>query len=618
MTALWLVPTPIPPEEVCARTPPGAALLALRAAQLAAWDALPGREVIPLESLVPHAASVELAHAAAQLAHAVGEIASAGQTLSGYDLPALGWQEQEYFLREALLAARLGRALAARGVTALHWLESGAVQGDARAQQIAQEAVLGVLRAAFGGPVLRVPAPPSTPGSAPMPAAWRRKWSLGRALIARRFTYRPPTIRRARVAAVFPLREWERYSEPLGRLRDELGDDLQIYSMGQPTETLRTWTSARGFAPVWQRYPRRVDAHVTSFFRDLWARWQAHGRYALAERARAWGGDVLTGPAPAARWEYEFLHVWPRLAQWACELERALRAARTELVIGSSDWVPAYALPHHVARQLAIPSVALRHAMAPQGNVPSPATFFGCRTRFEAVTHGDGAPGFPRILLCHDAANALSYRPADDAAPLPPTASANPPAPPIVLMLVSDEDQGPTLMSKIDRPAFVETFRRLLSPPSDLAGLEFVFKAHPRYDVAALLAALAAPAGPPPNVRIVDPRSSLDRWLAHAWVVVVCNYFGSAAAQAALPARPVLFLHTAANTWPGASHLALEAGPVVNTVDAFWDALRAARDHTTYAQWASQARTFRDTYLEPQGPPFAAMIRSLLDSTARA
>lgn len=593
MKHCWILPRVVPQAWLRANLPEETFVLALRVRQLALadapaqWDA-PRRGVVMCapEEFVPYAEIRRIACRATELTQPLVRAAGQGKTIDGYDIPVIDWQAQESFLRETLLAARLGEALVARNLETVTWVNTAG--GGASEAGLTDRASVEILRRRFGDR-FRVQEGRMGAGQAAGRAehALGRKAKLALGLAHKKLFYRPTLPAHAKALGIFPAREWERFTDALEGLAKGFGNEFQIWSMGRPTPALKEWAHAHGTAPVWMGYPNRVDADIKAFFEMAWGEWQRGGWATFAAEAAL--PELAPQPALAFYFEFYFKQGWTHLAQWARDLERFMRAAEPEWVVASSDYVPAYALGHYVAKKLGIPSVALPHTAVPQGNAPAPGTFVACRNAFQALSHGNGAAGYPTPLFCRDAANEMTYTPSA----APPRAEGRRK----VLMLVTDEDQPGTVMAKIDRAEFLETFRAVTAPPVGLQELEFVFKGHPRFDVSDLLARLV-PAGTT-NVTILDPRTPLAPLLEASRLVVLCNYFGSAAVAAAEHGKPMILLDTAGNFWPGLNEKVREAGQVVREVSAFWDLVRELEQSPEkYEALAEKARRFAGEYLK--------------------
>lgn len=525
--------------------------------------------------------------------------ACGGEKWEGYDLPAMCWQSQEYFFRDTLLAECLGAALRAKGADRLVWV--GARGNRAAHYGPTNDVVMAVLEGLFGDGFTTIQ--PSTGRGKAERKAFADLRATALSHLKREFVRATPS-RKLDAVGIFPREEWERGTEPLAELGKLYGKGFELWTLGKPTPKLEQWSKQQQIHTLWLHYPRRVQREVAEFFARHCELWERQGR---KEFAAKWDLDFLCDAKLDFHFEYFFKTLWVHLAEWLDDVERYLIRCQPRWVIASSHYVDVYALPHYAAHKLGIPSIALPHTSVPEGAKPLRAPFFAARNRLEAETHHCGEVGYPTALLCRNGANTLSY-----AATIKGGGQSSKRR---VAMLVADEDIEDTLMAKMDRHKFVESFKALMLPPRALADLEFVYKAHPRYDLSPLLRKLLP--RETTNVTILDPFTSLTDLLNESWMVVLCNYFGSASLTAVASSKPVIFLDAADHYWHGVSRLPFAGGQVVNSVGEFWRTLETLQQSLEqYVALTEKGKRFADEWLRVPTVTLGELLASDLHGAA--
>lgn len=552
--------------------------------------------VLSIEDLVPYPRIMELAEQATQMTLSFAQFACQGEMIAGYDIPRICWQGLEYFFRDTLLAQELAFALRDAGFERITWV--GTKARKPAYYSATNDAVIETLSLNLGN-AFQVLSPIS--GLPGLKHIDLDRLQSGFNFLRERASGLMFQPYKCRIAAIFTPREWSRYTDAFDEMARAYTGDFQIWSMGAVPAEMREWGKQHHVHIANIAYPHNVADDVRAFFRRHWQLWLKERRQAFA---RVQNCQFLASDDLQYHFEFSFLRIWPRIAQWACRLEREMYEAKLEWVLASSDYVPAYALPHYVSAKLGIPSVALPHTYAPWSGVTTKASFLACRNRFEQISLSRVFPDQSRVWLCRNAANALSYTPKQVRAH--PFSHKR-----LVAILVADEDLRGTLMAKINRAVFLDTLDALCAPTAEFADLDFVFKSHPRFDLSGLILDLHS-RHHSPNVSVLDSATSVTDLVANAWIVVLCNYFGSASVQAIESGKPVIFLNSAQNFWPGAECRALSAGRVVPDMPSFWSVLRELRDSPEqYQQLASQARKFREEYLQPVQQTLATILQTL-------
>ncbi len=78
------------------------------------------------------------------------------------------------------------------------------------------------------------------------------------------------------------------------------------------------WGRKDGVKVVWIPYPDSVGTEVKAFFNLHWNRWK-EGRSRFAEQVSA---PALASDELESHFQYVFMKIWPRVAEYARVLER--------------------------------------------------------------------------------------------------------------------------------------------------------------------------------------------------------------------------------------------------------------------------------------------------------
>ena len=275
--------------------------------------------------------------------------------------------------------------------------------------------------------------------------------------------------------------------------------------------------------------------------------------------------------------------------QWGRAVGETLDRLRPGRLVGSAAFTYLSAFPFHVAAARGVPTLALAHAVAPGDHMPLIATHLACRTLLEREGFRRVFPADERVIFAQDASNRLSYEPS----PTRPAASRRAR---IVAVLTSSPSMEGLALPTVDIETFVATLRDLAAPPGDLRGLSLLLKSHPRFDLSPLLRDLFAGS----DVEIYPAQAPVTDLVADAWVIVVCNHYGSVVAEAAATGKPVIFLDSAGFYYPGVETLAFAAGRRVGSVGELWRLLgELASSPDLYRELAERCRAFRSRLLSP-------------------
>jgi hypothetical protein len=335
------------------------------------------RGVASVEDFVPYDRIMALALRAHEINLEFSREAFQGQTLDGYDWAKICWHMQQWFFRDVLLAEELVSALNARGYEKIIWL--GKVEKHKALYLPTYASVAGVFRFHLPGK-FETRDWPGKPGFKSLDP-WKRTIQAGLGILYKRMIFQEPSPRPCQVVAIWSINEWDRYTDALMNLREQFGNQFQLWILGtRSPESLKQWASARKITLVNVPYPEAVDEEIADFFTQSWDHWKKRGRwdFARAIHSPACGADELQG-----HFQFFFRKVWPRMAQWAKDLERQLRRANPRWLIGSSNYPPEWALPHYLATKLGIPSIALPHSYVQYGDGWVESSFLACRNRFE-------------------------------------------------------------------------------------------------------------------------------------------------------------------------------------------------------------------------------------------
>lgn len=566
MSRLFLVPDEAGVATLGGEIRAADAVLPLTLEAALGCEQLPARR-LGLDDVIPHQRVCDLAAEALARLQAFAHTACAGERLDGVDWPALLVADQELFcFRDLLFGDELGRKLSAAGWEEVIWAGAAAyLPGESR--HTFQQA----LRLRLGQ---RYRA--ATPPARPLRTGWRRGLdAFGRLARRRRAALRGGhRLRPLVLAAVFATSEWERFTTPLSAVGAAWGDAFELWYLGPAPTTLRRWAAEVGLRLTSVPYPAAVDPDIAGFFLRFWERWQ----------------DRSKRPEMAAQAHFEqlFTYTLPRTAQWGRTLSKRLQRARPRLLLGSAAGTYLTAFPYAVAAALGIPSVALSHTYAPGDFAPLQASYLACRNEFERRGHQGAVPEDGRVLFCRDAANALSFTATGTALEVE--------GPRVVAVLTARPTSPGVLLPSLDGSAFLAGLRSLMQPPADLAGLEFVWKSHPRLDLAPTIARLE----PAANVRALPGSASPRHLLERAWAVVVFETYGSIVAEAIATGKPLLFVDGSRFFYPCVETHGHAAGRVVRSVEALWAALaEIAGSPAAYEREVARCRGFCDTLLTP-------------------
>ena len=545
-----------------------------------------------LEGLIPYDRLCALARRAHRLLSAFAAPGSGPLMIDGIDwnrlLPS---DPQLFYFRDLLLGQDMARACRRRRFERVVW-----VGQSAYAPQQPFHAFLQALRAELDG---RIDVWNDTQRRIGATLAATRdriaRWTLRlRARLARCPT---PSSEKPIIAA-FATSEWQRFTEPLERIHEAYGERLQLWYMGPIVRDLRAWAGEVGLSLASVPYPQTVDPDIAERLARRHSDWLHRDRQELAQQFEC---PALASATTSSHFHSLFAYSTARLAQWGRTLRRWLRRADPALIIGSAAFNASSALPFHVAQSLGRPSLALPHTYVPGDHMPLACTYLACRNRFEHTNFSRSFPEDSRILYCDDAANALSYR-QDNHSPAATGRRR------LVVLLTSSPTTDGLLLPIVDTGAFLESLSRLLQVPDDLADLHFVIKSHPRYDVLSLLRRNLETS----PVEVFPATAPLSALLQEAWVIVLCDHYGSVAVEAAATGRPIIFLDSASFTYPGVDLLAFSAAEKVGDVPALWHLLRRlSSSEAAHRALADRCRGFRDQQLRRAETSLVASLRRL-------
>ena len=403
---------------------------------------------------------------------------------------------------------------------------------------------------------------------------------------------------------VFSTSQWERFTEPLLELRDLYGDQFQIWYLGPIPGKLHTWANEAALRVTTIPYPQRVDRDVREFFNDHWNRWISHRRHELARKT---GCPSFANEAFLPFLEQLFNYTLPRTVQWARSLRHFLRRASPGWILGSAAYTYMSKFPYYVAKKMDIPSIALSHTSVSGDYGVVPATYLVCKNLFERKGYQGSFVDDGSILYCRNSSNRLSYV-ANDSMSIPESHR------PIVAVLTAPATGNGSVMPWTDDAQCVTTLKTLGNPSQDLSDLDFIFKSHPRFDISSFLQRVAVA----PNVRVLPAQASVTELLEKAWVIVVCNHYGSVVAEAAMNGKPILFLDSAHFFYPYIDPMGFAAGEVVKDMDTFWRLLRNIKvSPEVYSKLAERCQSFRSRYLQPSTLTLAEQLKILENEKIR-
>jgi hypothetical protein len=423
----------------------------------------------------------------------------------------------------------------------------------------------------------------------------------GLKLLGKRFFYREPQVSPCRVVAVFSINEWERYTEAFVDLARFYGRKFQLWALGAGLpRPLTEWAESKGILIKTVSYPNKVDQDIMGFFERKWKDWKDKNSQVFSQTV---GLPIFGAETLQYHFEFFFLKIWPRLAQWARKLEGSLRKAQPDWLIATSSYPPEWAFPHHVAAKLDIRSIALPHSYVQYGDGIIASKYLACRNRFERATFLKPFPNNSNVLYCQNAGNHFSYTPRR------PQPISAPEGERVAALLTASLDYGGSLMPTADRLAFSKALLELGQASIRLPGVHLVLKSHPRGDITALLQEAL---GGVPQVMILDASASLDRLLARSWVVVLFNHYGGVLVPAILTGKPIVFVDSARFFWPETEPRAFSAGEVVADMEGFWQVMNRLKDSPTfYQELVERGRRFVAEYLPIPKEGLSEKMRSL-------
>jgi len=160
----------------------------------------------------------------------------------------------------------------------------------------------------------------------------------------------------------------------------------------------------------------------------------------------------------------------------------------------------------------------------------------------------------------------------------------------MVAILTGPATGNGSAMPWMDDAQWSATLEALAKPPQDLTSLKFVFKSHPRFDISSLLEKVAIA----PNLKVLPVGAPVTKLMDNAWVVVVCNHYGSVVAEAVMSGKPIIFLDSARLCYPYIEKYGFAAGEVVEDIDTFWKVLMQLQSSPEfYYKLAERCQSFR-------------------------
>lgn len=385
------------------------------------------------------------------------------------------------------------------------------------------------------------------------------------------------------VVAIFSRNHWERYSEPLGRMRQQYGKDIEVWNLGSAPSGLREWGLRTDTRIEEVPYPQRVANGISEFFSARLAWWIDAG---LQDVARETGCREIENTALVPHWQSIFSYTLAHAAQWGRMLQDKLKITAPHWVVGSAAFTYLTELPYLIARELGIATVALSHTYVSRDYGFIGSGWLACRNRFERLNFRRAFPIDDRVMFCYDASNSLSYSATEKGTP---PANAN-----VVTILTAAPIDDERAMSTVDSRKFWEGLNELGRVPEDLGELDLVLKSHPRFDISRMVQARNE------AIRVSPANASVRELLEQSWVVVLWNHFGGVVVEAIQTGKPVVFVDTAGYCQPYLEFHAFEAGVVVHRTEELWSVLRdILRSQTSYRRLQKRCQHFRAEYLEP-------------------
>jgi hypothetical protein len=537
---------------------------------------------LSLHDLAPHERISELALEAQAVQRRFLEVSCQGDLIDGIYWPELFDEYQKIlYFRDLLLAEEIARTLIAKGFDQVVWL--GTTNSEAH---VPLHAFWAGLRSVLGPRLIGLSGQHRLDRQRLQAVGSKIQARLRR--IHRIVLPRQQVTKRCKLVSIFASTEGDaaqwRFTNVLLDLYRVYGDRVQMWYLGGIRGRLAGWASEHRTTVVSVPYPQSVDPDITSFFTRNWRHWQEGGANNLAETT---GHSVIAEDGLQSHFRQFFTYTLPRTVQWARELERLLRIADPDLVVGSAAFTYETAFPYHVSRKLGIRSVALSHTYAPGDIAPIASDYLACRNRFERLGYKRSFPVEQRIIYCRDSSNRISYVPT-------PNNALKKRDRPVLAILTAYPGADSVVTPLVDIDAFWSTLKSIASPPGEFSDLHFVFKSHPRFDVAPLLQDRISQ----PNVEIFPALGSIIDLLNQAWVVVICNHYGSVVVDSIATGLPILFLNSARLFYPNFESLG-EAGESISGMPAFWEILRRLKTSAEfYRELAARNRDFRAKYLE--------------------
>ncbi|MEM7353341.1 MAG: hypothetical protein AAF657_21270 [Acidobacteriota bacterium] len=591
MSRLILLPRPTAgPTSLLHQLSSDDVLLPLTVEGLARYSA--SAQVASLETLIPYERLCALARQAHQLLAAFAAPPSGPARIDGVDWNRLLLSDSQlFYFRDLMLGQAMAEVIAARRFERVVWIGNSAYP-----PHLAFHAFLQTLRVRLGH-LIEVWDTSRPKISSRFANARDRLSRFGRRLRAR--VARLPTASTQRpIIAIFATTEWQRFTEPLARIHQAYGARLQLWYLGPATDDLQRWASDQGLSISSLPYPQTVDRDIAESFAGRLDWWRQRDREELSLHHDCPG---LTADALDAHFRALFTYTMPRLAQWGRALKQSLEAAKPSLVLGSAAFNASSAFPWHIAKALGLTTLALPHTYVPGDHTPVASTYLACRSRFERANFSRSFPDDERVVFCADAANALSYRPEK-----PSRTAARRRR--VVALLTSSPTTDGLLLPIVDTGAFVESLRALLQPPADLDDLQLVIKSHPRYDVVPLIREHLDSS----PLEVFPATAGLTSLLEEAWVVVLCDHYGSVAVEAAMTGKPLVYLDSASFTYPGVDLLALDAAEKVASVEELWRLLRRlSSTDEAFRTLRDRCQEFGRRHLQAPETPLVQTLRKI-------
>ncbi len=407
---------------------------------------------------------------------------------------------------------------------------------------------------------------------------------------------------RAKVVALFALREGDRFTEPLTELYEQFGDALQVWHLGALWTELQAWAQERQLR-IWDvPMPERAGAEMQKFFQARWQAWQNETGKEFASMCDA---PLLHSNAVRAYFRWLFTYTLPRLAEWGRVVQRWLENAQPEWLIGSAATTQTSIMPFLVGRALGVKTLALSHTYFSGDFSPVTSEWLACRNLFERNSYRKSCPEDERVVYCSNAVNRLTYKTTSRAEFNHKTG--------LRVALVTGSATVPKFwLPWLNIDAFYKMLGTVAQPPSDLDTVQFWFKGHPRFDMSHVLHDFALR----PNFHIYPASESIHMLLEHADVIVLCGAMGSVFADAITTGKPLVFFNSAQVYFPRLDTTPYRAGVVVTEQTELWQELRRLRDEPDYsAVLRRRNERFREQYLTRALSTLGVQLRQLSDAS---